>query len=791
MLMRETSRIGTVLAAVALLLVISSPLAAQDWYDSSWSDRQRIVFSANVLGIASDQTDYPLLVQLDDATNELFAVAQATGQDVLFTAADGVTKLAHELEHYDAAGGSEALTAWVRLPTVSASEPTNIYMYYGNPSAEPQETPHDVWDEQFIGVWHLTEDGNDSLYEDSTINGLQAQGGIESTGISGNPAPVRTEAFSVIGAAQGFDTDNDGAIENRYIRLADENDPWGLTGTQLTMSIWFHLLDRDNDYRFISKSRGGPEDQHWFMIGMHGATDQFRTRLKTTEDSITFIDGPALVTDNWYHGTMVWDGSTVRLYLDGVEVGSQPLGGTLTGDLDGDLDPVPPPYPELNIGTGYDGNRAMPGYLDEARISTAVRSPDWVKTQYEMQKPSAQGVPAEPYENDAAGFIKRIEAQEQYGGYAYRRQIVLDKNEVAGTTDLSDFPAAIRLQLDPTKVESSNGYDVAFADVDGTWLSHEIDSYDSSTGEYLAWVKVPTLSVGSDTRIFAYYGSPDVSSGPSPAEIADVWSNGYLGVYHFRDASWTDSTNQYSGTAPGGSNDPTIEQNGRFGSAVSLDGIDDYIEIADVAANDAFDFGTDFAISGFIRPDSWSVAETAIVSKGNDGWRATADDGPSSLRFTVTKQTDGDEDLDGAGAIQPGEWTYFSMVQDYTVFGGERWIYRNGRIEARSTFETFTDAINQNDQPVWIGANSGLGGRHFDGLMDEIRVSETERSEEWVQTEYNNLRDLNAGAGRFIKSIGPEESVGWWDEEWSHRRRSVVPLEGVALPPGGDGKSVV
>ena len=40
------------------------------------------------------------------------AAALANGDDILFTAADGVTKLAHEIESYDSATG--ALTIWVK-----------------------------------------------------------------------------------------------------------------------------------------------------------------------------------------------------------------------------------------------------------------------------------------------------------------------------------------------------------------------------------------------------------------------------------------------------------------------------------------------------------------------------------------------------------------------------------------------------------------------------------------------------------------------------------------------------
>ena len=72
-----------------------------------------------------------MLVDITDS--DLAAHAQSTGNDILFTSSDGVTKLAHEIEIYTSATGR--LTAWVKVPTLSTSADTVIYMYYGNASA--------------------------------------------------------------------------------------------------------------------------------------------------------------------------------------------------------------------------------------------------------------------------------------------------------------------------------------------------------------------------------------------------------------------------------------------------------------------------------------------------------------------------------------------------------------------------------------------------------------------------------------------------------------------------------
>lgn len=66
------------------------------------------------------------------------------GGDILFTAGDGTTKLSHEIELYSNVNGD--LVAWVKVPAVSSTTNTTIYMYYGNSTVVDQEDPQNVWD---------------------------------------------------------------------------------------------------------------------------------------------------------------------------------------------------------------------------------------------------------------------------------------------------------------------------------------------------------------------------------------------------------------------------------------------------------------------------------------------------------------------------------------------------------------------------------------------------------------------------------------------------------------------
>lgn len=126
----------------------------------------------NVSNPGADLIDFPVLVQITDQDNDIFGHAQEDGDDILFTEDDGITKLDHEIDWYNDDSGELELDAWVRVPSISASADTILYMYYGS-SYSGQESSA-VWSEDYVMVQHLQEtergggDFDDHL--DSTSN---------------------------------------------------------------------------------------------------------------------------------------------------------------------------------------------------------------------------------------------------------------------------------------------------------------------------------------------------------------------------------------------------------------------------------------------------------------------------------------------------------------------------------------------------------------------------------------------------------------------------------------------
>ena len=125
--------------------------------------------------------------------------------------------------------------------------------------------------------------------------------------------------------------------------------------------------------------------------------------------------------------------------------------------------------------------------------------------------------------------------------WPYRKEISIDYTKV--DADLTDFPVLISLDSDADLASKaqSDGDDIAFADESGSQLNHEIEYFDDSTGQVVAWVNVPGLSSSSDTILYMYYGN---AAATNQENAEGVWDSNYRMVQHLEETSGTheDST---------------------------------------------------------------------------------------------------------------------------------------------------------------------------------------------------------------------------------------------------------
>ncbi|MEJ2363923.1 MAG: DUF2341 domain-containing protein, partial [Deltaproteobacteria bacterium] len=129
---------------------------------------------------------FPVLISLsgDWLKRSSGKIQSDYGYDITFRDSDGQTGLYHEIEKYD--GDAGTLVAWVRIDSLSKSTDKTIYMYYGNScNISPTGNPDEVWDDNYVGVWHLTD------LDDSTGNGPTGTDGGTTSSTTGQMADAR------------------------------------------------------------------------------------------------------------------------------------------------------------------------------------------------------------------------------------------------------------------------------------------------------------------------------------------------------------------------------------------------------------------------------------------------------------------------------------------------------------------------------------------------------------------------------------------------------------------------
>ncbi|MCD5401961.1 LamG domain-containing protein [candidate division NPL-UPA2 bacterium] len=226
-------------------------------------------------------------------------------------------------------------------------------MWYGNPTVANQWRPADVWDANFLMVQHLQEnpDDADPAFKDSTLNNNH---GTDHGGM--------TSADQVAGQIDGS-IDFDGVDD--YVETPDQGTP-----PQLTLEAWINTRSTIEWQCIIE--RGSPTAMGWHFFVNYGHrvyTNLGGKKLYTPINSIT--------TNTWHHAVATWDGSTVRIYIDGTERASALLGSLFTAG-----DRV---YFGIRKGTDLPFN----GIIDEVRISNTARSGDWIKTSFNNQNDPA------------------------------------------------------------------------------------------------------------------------------------------------------------------------------------------------------------------------------------------------------------------------------------------------------------------------------------------------------------------------------------------------------------------
>lgn len=292
------------------------------------------------LPAAASVDEFPLLVRLHRDWFD-FSKAKPQGEDVRFSSSAGES-LAFEIEDWDATKGEATL--WVRVPRVTGNARQTIRMHWGKADAASESDGKAVFNESngYLSVWHMGAEVRDVV------------GTLESK----DTGTTLTEGMT--GKARHFP----GKLG---VFCGDRIPGYPSGGSQHTTEWWFRP-EQPNGTILGWGNEGGGRGSKVRM--------QFRSppHLLVESDFSDARGKSRLPMKTWIHAGHTYGDGPRKVYINGQ------LDAEATTKLD-----IKSPA-RLWLG-GWYNNYDFVGDLDEVRVSKVARSPEWMRLQYENQKP--------------------------------------------------------------------------------------------------------------------------------------------------------------------------------------------------------------------------------------------------------------------------------------------------------------------------------------------------------------------------------------------------------------------
>ena len=141
------------------------------------------------------------------------------------------------------------------------------------------------------------------------------------------------------------------------ITVHSNNDDFNFGTTPFTIECWVRLSAQNTEYTLLFNNWITGSDG--FQIYYHNSTSSWRVYLGNSISKLFSAPFPTL--DTWTHVVVQGDGSTLRMYIDGVQLGSGQAYTTMATTSN-----------SLIIGSDYSTADCMNGYMDEVRISRGI-----------------------------------------------------------------------------------------------------------------------------------------------------------------------------------------------------------------------------------------------------------------------------------------------------------------------------------------------------------------------------------------------------------------------------------
>ena len=509
----------------------------------------------------------------------------------------------------------------------------------------------------------------------------------------------------------------------------------------------------------------------------HDNAARWASYINTGGTDVSAVSSSALPLNTWSHVAVTYDGTMLRIYRDGVQAGTRAVTGAIiatTGALRLGGNTVWSEWFAGRIDEVRVYNRALPAAEISTDMTTPIITgpppPDTEPPTVTLTAPAANAfvrgtvtVSATASDNVGVTSVQFLldgqplgaaDTTDPYavnwsttlvadGPHTLSARAVVAKGNAGTTTartvtvDNTAPAVSITSPADGATVSGAITVTASASDSSGiTSVQFMLDGNPLGAPDTISpyTVSWPTSQTTNGSHVLTAVATDgaglQTTSGAVKVTESNTWTppSGLVAAYTFSEGSGASTADASGGGKVGTISGATWTPGGKFGNALSFDGVNDSVAVADAAA---LDLTSGMTIEAWVYPTALSGWRTVVLKEATNGlaYSLYANGNTPMRPAGYVNRGSGDVAVTGTSALPLNTWSHLAV----TYGGGNFRLYVNGTqvgaLALTGNIRTTTGALRIGGNSVW--------NEWFAGRLDEVRIYNRALTQSEIQAGMN------------------------------------------------------